>query len=110
MRLCCTLLLTISCEAQEIRPSDPVTALNKAFSTHQLVLLGDLHGNVQEHRVLLSLVRSGSFSREVSNIVLEGANSRYQPLVDRYVAGENVSIEQLEAVWRDGLAIGAVAD
>lgn len=111
LRLSGALLLTISCEAQEIRPSDPVTALNKAFSTHQLVLLDDyLHGNVQEHRVLLSLIHSRSFSREVSNIVLEGANSLYQRLVDRYVAGGNIPIEQLEAVWRNGPAIGPVAD
>jgi hypothetical protein len=69
-----------------------------------------MHGNMQEHRILLSLIRSPSFRREVGNIVVEGANSLYQPLVDRYLAGENISIKQLEIVWRNGLAIGPVAD
>jgi hypothetical protein len=30
--------------------------------------------------------------------------------VDHYIAGGNISIEELEAVWRNGLAIGPVAD
>lgn len=42
--------------------------------------------------------------------MLEGANSLYQPLVDRYLTGENVPLKQLEAVWRNGFAIGPVAD
>lgn len=96
--------------AQELKPKDPVAALNEAFSIRQIVMLGDMHGNVQEHRVLLSLIQSPEFSRTVSNIVLEGANSLYQPVVDRYIAGDKISTEQLKLVWRDGLAIGPVAD
>lgn len=107
---CGALLLAVLCKAQEVRPEDPVTALTQAFSTHQLVLLGDLHGNVQEHNVLLKLIHSPKFTREVNNIVVEGLNSLYQPLVDRYIAGENIPIEQLEVVWRNGFAIGPVAD
>lgn len=107
---CVILLLATVCGAQELKPKNPVTALNEAFSSHQIVLLGDLHGNVQEHRVLLSLIQSQEFSRTVGNIVLEGANSLYQPLVDRYLSGEEVSTEQLEPIWRNGLAIGPVAD
>lgn len=42
--------------------------------------------------------------------MLEGANALYQPLVDRYLAGGNVSIDQLLPVWRNGLAIGPVPD
>jgi hypothetical protein len=96
--------------AQEPIPKNPISAINDAFSFHQLVMVGDMHGNVQEHQLLIGLIQSPEFSQRVSDIVLEGANARYQPLVDRYLSGENVSAEQLEVVWRDGLAIGPVAD
>lgn len=96
--------------AQEPLPKNPIGAINDAFLSHQLVMLGDMHGNVQEHRLLIGLIQSPGFSQLVNDIVLEGINARYQPLVDRYLTGENVSAEQLAVVWRDGLAIGPVAD
>ncbi len=107
---CAILLLTLPFEAQEPAPKDAVVAISEAFRTHQLVLLGDMHGNVQEHRILINLIRSPNFSQTVSNIVLESMNSLYQPLVDRYVAGENISLDQLQLVWRNGIAVGPVAD
>lgn len=55
-------MLTVSCGAQEITPEHTIVAINEAFDAHQLVLLGDIHGSVQEHRILIDLVHSKKFS------------------------------------------------
>ncbi len=104
------LLSALSSVAQELTPSNPIDAINDAFSSHQLVMLGDIHGSVQDQRLLLDLIGSRRFSRLASAIVLEGANAQYQTLVDSYLSGDNVSVEELEPVWRNGLAIGPVPD
>jgi hypothetical protein len=103
------LMLTLSCYGQEITPRDPISAINQAFETHQLVLLGGPDGSVQQEQLVRTLLLSPQFSEAVSNIT-NPCNSLYQPLVDRYLAGENISVEQLQPVWRNSLAIGPVAD
>jgi len=104
------LLLPLVGAAQEPTPTDPVVAINQAFASHDLVLLGDMHGNVQEHRILLNLIHSPEFRESVNDIVLEGMNSQYQSVVDRFISGGNVSEDQVRQAWRDGFAIGPVPD
>lgn len=74
------LLLTIGCSAEQPRPADPITAINKAFATHQLVLLGDLHGSVEEHHRIgthanLGGMRSSYCASDVETVLLEAANA-----------------------------------
>jgi hypothetical protein len=37
----------------------------------------------------------------VNDIVVECGNVRYQPILDRYIAGENVPFTEVQHIWRD---------
>lgn len=72
-----------------------------AFHSHDLVMLGEIHGNQQEYDWLRDLVANPKFADIVDDIVMEFGNSRYQRAVDRYVSGENVPLEEVQGAWRD---------
>jgi len=83
-------------------PVDPIGAILDAFSSHSIVALSEgTHGNEQSLAFRLSLIRDPRFALRVNDIVLEGPNSRYQDVMDRYVRGENVPVESLRRVWDD---------
>jgi hypothetical protein len=57
-------------------PEEPIAAIVNAFETHQLVALGDPHGNEQVQKFLTSLIRDPRFSAAVNDIVVEFGNAR----------------------------------
>ena len=69
-------------------------------------MIGEVHGNNQEYEFLRSLVASPGFEDRVDDLVLEYGNSLYQNIVDRYVAGDQVPIEEVRKAWRNTTAIG----
>ena len=81
----------------------------KLFDTYRIVMLGEIHESRQEHELLRKLIVAPGFADKVNDIVVEFGNSRYQGVVDRYVAGENVPTEQVQKAWRDTEAIGPVS-
>ena len=81
-------------------------AIIRAFDTHSIVMLGELHGNKQEYELLRGLVSSQEFADKVNDLVLEYGNALYQDVVDRYVAGENVPIDDVQKAWLNTTAIG----
>ncbi len=89
---------------------DPVAAIVEAFDTHDLVALGDAHGNEQSHAVRLALVRDPRFAARVQDIVVEFGNARFQPLMDRYIAGGEVAEADLRHVWQDTTQFSGVWD
>lgn len=76
-----------------------------AFETHDLVMFGEIHGNKQEYAWLRSLVAAPEFADGVDDIVMEVGNSLYQKSVDRYVSGENVSLEQVQKAWLNTVGV-----
>lgn len=67
-----------------------------------MVALGEgLHGNVQGHAFRLALVRDSRFPTVLNDIVVEFGNARYQPLMDRFISGEEISDRELRRVWQD---------
>jgi hypothetical protein len=58
-------------------------------------------GTKELNDFVLGLVRDNTFVKTVNDIVVECLNSRLQPLLDRYVAGEDVPVDQARALWRD---------
>ena len=112
MRRCAvavTLLFTLSAlgHSQTIRrppavPVEPFSAILDAFKTHQIVALGEgPHGNEQGHLFRLSLILHPRFAMMVNDIVVEFGNSRYQQVMDRFVAGEDVPYDSLRQVWQN---------
>ena len=107
--LCSVFLLLIGpAAAQQARPwqlavpVDPITTILEAFRTNQLVALGEgTHNNEQGHRFRLALIRDPRFAATVQDIVVEFGNARYQPLMDRFVRGEEVPSDSLRVVWQN---------
>jgi hypothetical protein len=90
----------------QAEPQDATQAMIQAISAHQIVMLGETHGNKQEYEWLCRLVKTPAFADHVDDIVVEFGNSLYQKTVDRYIAGEDIPQEEVEKAWRN--MIGAV--
>jgi hypothetical protein len=92
-------------------PADPATVILDAFRTHQLVALAEgQHWNEQGHAFRMSLIRDPRFAKVVNDIVVESGNSRYQAVMDRFIAGEDVPYDELRHAWEDTTAPNFVFD
>jgi hypothetical protein len=103
------LLMAMLCAAQTDRqpkPLDATTAIIRTFDDHSLVMFGEVHGDKQEYEWLCELVGTPKFADRVDDIVVEFGNSLYQRSVDRYIAGEDVPLEQVQKAWRN--TVGSV--
>jgi hypothetical protein len=112
MTRCCSilLLLTATACAQDLKVEDPIQALVNLFDRYRIVMLGELHESRQQWELLERLITSPTFQEKVNDIVLEFGNSRYQDLVDRFVEGQNVPLEEVQNAWRNVAgALGAVS-
>ena len=87
--------------AQATPAQDPVADITKLFDTYRIVMVGEIHGCTQEWKLLDKLVAAPGFADRVNDIVMEFGNARYQDVMDRYIAGENVPIGQVQAAWQD---------
>jgi len=99
-------LASLSPAQGNLRPENATAAVLKAFETHDIVMLGEIHSNKQEYEWLDSLVANPQFADRVDDIVMEFGNSLYQKTVDRYIAGEAVSIKEVQRAWRNILGLG----
>jgi hypothetical protein len=82
-------------------PQDATNAMIHLFQSHNIVMLGEVHGNKQEYEWLCGLVKTPEFADRVDDIVVEHGNSLYQETVNRYIAGENVPIDRVQKAWRN---------
>jgi len=90
----------------EAKVMNATEAMVEAIGAHQIVMFGEAHANKQEYEWLCELVKTPAFAERVDDIVVEFGNSLYQKTVDRYIAGEDVPVEQVQKAWRN--MIGAV--
>ncbi len=96
--------------AQSPAPTDPVKGIIQLFDTYRVVMFGEIHECRQEYELLRQLVAAPGFAERVDDIVVEFGNARYQSVVDRYVAGESVPMDQVQRAWRDTVgALGPVS-
>lgn len=96
--------------AGEPHVEDATKAMVEAFRTHSIVMFGETHANKEEYAWLCSLVKDPAFHARVDDIVVEFGNSLYQKSVDRYIAGEDVPLEQVQKAWRNMAgAVGPVS-
>ena len=92
-------------------PIDPIAGILEMFKTHDVVALSEgNHGNEQGHAFRLALIREPRFAAAVNDIVVEFGNAQYQPVIDRFVQGEQVAYEELRKVWQDTTQRGTVWD
>ena len=99
-------LATLCLAQADPSPKNASAGVLQAFEAHDIVMLGEIHGNKQEYEWLQSLVANPEFADRVDDIVMEFGNSLYQESVDRYIAGEAVPIEDVQRAWRNTLGLG----
>jgi hypothetical protein len=61
----------------------------------------EAHGMKDVDDFVLSLIRNSTFPQKVNDIEVECGNSLYQPLLDPYIAGEDVVFTEVRKVWRN---------
>jgi hypothetical protein len=91
-------------------PIEAIAGILETFRLHDVVALCDPHGNQQLHDFLLTLIRDPRLPGTVNDIIIEGANARYQELVDRFIGGADVSVEALRPVWQESTQVQFVLD
>lgn len=82
-------------------PLPAIPAILAAFDRYEVVALPAAHSLKDVDDFILSLIRDPAFPIKVNDIVVECGNSLYQPVLDRYIAGEDVSFAEARKVWRD---------
>jgi hypothetical protein len=87
-------------EPAEATPQPAVSAILSAFDKYEVVAMPQGHGMQDLNNFILSLIRNPGFSEKVNDIEVEFGNSLYQPMLDRYIAGENVPFTEVQKVWR----------
>jgi len=77
-------------------------ALLAVFSRYEVVAgMSPSHGLRDVDDFLISLIRNPRLPYTVNDIAAEGGNSLYQPVLDRYIAGEDVPFSEIQKVWRN---------
>ena len=82
-----------------LRPATP--AIIAAFDTYEVVGMSEAHGLQDADDFILTLVRTPELLEKINDIVVECGNSLYQPVLDRYIAGEDVPFAEVSKVWRN---------
>ena len=71
------LVLIPTCSAQlDPKPEDATAAVLHEFEKHNIVIFGEIHGNMQEYEWLRSLIATPEFADRVDDIVMEFGNSQ----------------------------------
>jgi hypothetical protein len=83
------------------KPADAFDGIVKAFDKFPIVALGEAHWLQEEADFIAKLIRHPDFPAKVNAIVVECGNALYQDVIDRYVAGKEVSRTELQQVWRN---------
>lgn len=92
---------TLTLKGSEPKPLDATKAIIAAFDKYQVVGMGAAHGDQDLDHFILDLVRNPALRSKVNDVVVECGNSLYQPILDRYIAGDDVPLDQARKVWRN---------
>ena len=85
----------------EPTPEPAIPAILAAFDRYEVVAMPQAHGMKDVDDFILSLIRNPGFPEKVNDIEVECGNSLYQPVLDRYLAGEDVPFIEVRKVWRN---------
>lgn len=85
----------------EPTPEPAIPAILAAFEKYEVVAMPQGHGVKDLDDFIFSLIRNPAFSKNINDIAVECGNSLYQPILDRYIAGEDVPFTEVRKVWRD---------
>jgi hypothetical protein len=86
---------------KEPKPEDPTKAILAAFDKYEVIGMDAAHGSKDVDDLILRLLRDPSFPTKVNDIVVECGNSLYQDVLDRYIAGGDVKVSEVQQIWRN---------
>jgi hypothetical protein len=89
---------------------DAIRGILSAFSEHSIVAVAEGHRLEQDKAFLLSLIAEPEFALKVNDIVVEFGNARFQPTLDRYMAGRALPPAELRRVWADTTVVNGLWD
>jgi hypothetical protein len=117
IRLCCAVLLLLMTTTSTTSrawtpgqskpagsapsPEAAVPAILAALDKYEVVGMPVDHGEKDLDDFILLLIRNPAFLEKVNDIAVECGNSLYQPVLDRYIAGEDVPFREVQKVWRN---------
>ena len=78
---------------------DPVRTIIDASRRAPVLAFGEDHGSAATHAFLRALIRDPRFAAAQIDVVVEFGNARYQDVLDRFIAGEEVAETSLQRVW-----------
>ena len=78
-----------------------IPAILAAFDKYEIVAMPEAHGLKDLDDFILTLVRTPAFAEKVNDIEVECGNSLYQPVLDRYIAGDDVPFKDVQKIWRN---------
>ena len=84
-----------------LHPQPAIRSVLAEFSRYEIVGINAGHDKKDLDDFILALIRDPSFPFQVNDIAVECGNSLYQPVLDRYIAGEEVPFTEVEKVWRN---------
>jgi hypothetical protein len=99
--LCATIDAHSQAVEQNPTPAEAIQGIVAAFQRRPIVIVGENHWQRQAGDFYVRLVRDPVFQNTVQDIVVEFASQNNQPLLDRYIAGEDVPMEEVRHIWRD---------
>src|SRR4029077_20703067 len=77
------------------------SAILAAFDKYEVVAMPEDHGLKDLDDFIFALIRNPAFPDKVNDGVVECGNSLFQPVLDRYMAGEDVPLIEARKVWRN---------
>jgi outer membrane protein OmpA-like peptidoglycan-associated protein len=94
----------------ELRWRPAVDLILSAFQTRPIVALseGTGHGQTATRNFFGALIHDTRFRSTARNIVIEFGNARCQAVIDRYVAGDPVTLSELRHVWEDTTQVSGI--
>jgi hypothetical protein len=81
--------------------SDAIPTIARAFDTHSVVQLGELHRSLQIHMFIQQMLRDPRFVCRADDVVVEFGNSRLQKLADAYSGGGDLTEAQIASMYRE---------
>lgn len=82
----------------------------EAFQRSTIVALPDRHQDSNSSGFRIDLISQPGFSDAAQDIIIEWGNRLYQQTLDRYIAGENVSRDDLQKIWRNTTQLDGLWD
>lgn len=93
--------ITAETSAESPKPIPALQGIVAALQEHPVIIIGEAHWLRQAGDFYIQLIRDHEFQSTVQDIVVEFASRNNQPLLDRYISGGDVPIQDVRRIWRD---------